>query len=102
MERDAVIRRDEYEQLRAAADEDATDVAIIQRILDDPDQTWAPADLVRRIAEGQHPVRVWRTHRGMTARAGRRSGNPEFLSLGHRAGGKTGVGEGAQESRHSP
>ena len=64
-----VIRRDEYEQLRAAADEDATDVAIIQRVLDDPDQTWAPADLVKRVAEGEHPVRVWRTHRAMTARA---------------------------------
>ena len=64
-----VIRRDEYEQLRAAADEDAADAAIIQRVLDDPDQTWAPAGLVRRIAEGEHPVRVWRTHRGMTARA---------------------------------
>ena len=43
-----VIRLDEYEQLRAAADEDATDAAIIQRVLDDPDQTRAPADLVRR------------------------------------------------------
>ena len=64
-----MIRRDEYEQLRAAADEDATDAAIIQRVLNDPDEMWAPADLVRRIADGEHPVRVWRTHRGMTARA---------------------------------
>ena len=98
-----VIRRDEYEQLRAAADEDATDVAIIQRVLDDPDQTWAPADLVKRVAEGEHPVRVWRTHRANDgARSGRRSGDPEFLSLGHRAGAETRVREGAQESRHSP
>ena len=64
-----MIRRDEYEQLRAASDEDATDAAIIQRVLNDPDEMWAPADLVRRIADGEHPVRVWRTHRGMTARA---------------------------------
>ena len=64
-----VIRRDEYDRLRAAADEDAADVAAIQRVLDDPDETWAPAELVRRIVEGEHPVRVWRTHRGMTARA---------------------------------
>ena len=63
-----VIRRDEYERLRAAA-EDAADIADIQRVLDDSDQTWAPADLVRRIADGEHPLRVWRTHRGMTARA---------------------------------
>lgn len=64
-----VIPRDEYERLRAAADEDAADVAAIRRALDDPDQTWVPADLVRRIADGEHPLRVWRTHRGMTARA---------------------------------
>lgn len=64
-----VIRRDEYEALRAAVDDDALDAAIIQRVLNDPDQRWAPADVVRRIADGEHPVRVWRTHRGMTARA---------------------------------
>ena len=38
-----MIRRDEYEQLRAAAGEDATDAAIIQRVLDDPDQSSASA-----------------------------------------------------------
>ena len=43
--------------------------AAIRRVLDDPDETWAPAELVRRIVEGEHPVRVWRTHRGMTARS---------------------------------
>ena len=64
-----VIRRDEYDALRAVVDEDAIDAAIIDRVLNDPDQTWAPAELVRRIADGEHPVRVWRTHRGMTARA---------------------------------
>ena len=26
-------------------------------------------ELVRRIVEGEHPVRAWRTHRGMTARS---------------------------------
>ena len=64
-----VIRRDEYDALRAVVDEDAIDAAIIDRVLNDPDQTWAPAELVRRIADGENPVRVWRTHRGMTARA---------------------------------
>ena len=49
-----VIPRDEYERLRAAADEDAADVAAIRRVLDDPDETWAPAELVRRIVEGEH------------------------------------------------
>ena len=64
-----MIPRNEYERLRVAADEDAADVAAIRRVLDNPDETWAPAELVRRIADGEHPVRVWRTHRGMTARA---------------------------------
>ena len=64
-----IVRREEYDALRAAVDDDAMDAAIIQRVLADPDQTWASADLVRRIAGGEHPVRVWRTHRGMTARA---------------------------------
>ena len=63
------IPRDEYERLRADADEDAADVAIIRRVLDDPDETWAPAELVRQIVEGEHPVRVCRTHRRMTARS---------------------------------
>ena len=64
-----VVRRDEYDAMRAAVDDDAMDAGIIQRVLADPDQTWASADVVRRIAGGEHPVRVWRTHRGMTARA---------------------------------
>ncbi len=64
-----VIPRDEYEPLRAATAEDAVDVAAIQRVRDDADESWAPAELVRRIVEGEHPVRVWRTHRGMTARS---------------------------------
>ena len=37
-----VILRDEYERLRAAADEDAADVAAIQRILDDPQRDLGP------------------------------------------------------------
>ena len=64
-----VIPRDEYERLRAAADEHAAAVAAIPRVLDDPDETWVPAELVRRIVEGEHPVRVWRTPRAMTARS---------------------------------
>ena len=57
-EHSVVIPRDEHERLRAAADEDAADVAAIQRAPDDPDDTWAPAELVRRIVEAEHPVRI--------------------------------------------
>ena len=60
-----VIPRDEYERLRAAADADAADVAAIHRAL----ETRAPAELVRNIVEGEHSVRVWRPHRGMTVRS---------------------------------
>ena len=97
-----MIPRDEYERLRAAA-EDAADVAALQRVLDDPDESWAPAELVHRIAEGEHPVRVWRTHRGMTARSlAAAAGIPSsYLSTIER-GVKPRLGEGAQESRHRP
>ena len=63
----AVLPRAEYDALRAAVDEDAMDAAIIRRELDDPDQELAPLDLAKRIAQGTHPVRVWREFRGMKA-----------------------------------
>ena len=97
-----VIRRDEYERLRAAANEDAAGVTAIQRALDDPDQTWAPADLVRRIADGEHPLRVWRTHRGMPPARWPPPRASEPLRLGHRVPREARVGEGAPESRHRP
>ena len=57
----------EYEALRNLAEEDAVDSAIIQRILDDPDQELVPFELSKRLADGEHPVRVWREHRGLKA-----------------------------------
>ena len=30
---------------------------------------YLPAELVRRLIEGEHPVRVWRAHRGLTREA---------------------------------
>lgn len=63
----AVVPLAEYEALKDAADEDALDSALIRRVLNDPDEEWAPADLVRRIAEGENAVRVWREYRGMKA-----------------------------------
>ena len=63
----AVVPRAEYDALRAAVDEDAMDAAIIRRELDDPDQELARLDLAKRIAQGTHPVRVWREFRGMKA-----------------------------------
>lgn len=63
----AVVPRAEYEALRNAVDEDAMDAAIIQRVLEDPDQELLPFELVKRIADGEHPVRVWRDYRGTRA-----------------------------------
>ena len=67
-ERYAVIPLAEYDALRTAADEDALDAAVLRRILDDSSQEWAPAQLVKRLIDGEHPVRVWREHRGMRAK----------------------------------
>ena len=63
----AVVPRAEYEALRNAVDEDVMDAAIIQRVLEDPDQELLPFELVKRIAGGEHPVRVWRDYRGTRA-----------------------------------
>ena len=63
----AVVPRAEYEALRNAVDEDAMDAAIIQHVLEDPNQELVPFELVKRIAGGEHPVRVWRVHRGIKA-----------------------------------
>ena len=63
----AVVPRAEYEALRSAVDEDAMDSAVIQQVLEDRDQEFVPFELVKRTAAGEHPVRVWREHRGMRA-----------------------------------
>lgn len=63
----AVVPLAEYEALRSAVDEDTMNAAIIKRVLEDPDQELVPFELVKRIADGEHPVRVWREYRGMRA-----------------------------------
>ena len=63
----AIVPRTEYDALRKADDENAMDAAILQRILEDPHQEVVPFELVRRIVNGEHPVRVWREDRGMKA-----------------------------------
>ena len=81
-----VIPRDEYERLRAAADEDAADVAAIQRVRDDPDETpgagRARAPHCRR---GTLRARLAHAPRHDRPLAGRRRGHPELLPLRHRA-----------------
>ena len=67
-ERYVIVPLAEYDALRTAGDEDALDAAVLRRIMADPHQEWTPAALVRRIVGGEHPVRVWREHRGLLAR----------------------------------
>ena len=63
----AIVPRAEYDMLRSAADEDALDAAILRRALEDPGEEVVPFELAERIADGAHPVRVWRDYRGMKA-----------------------------------
>jgi DNA-binding XRE family transcriptional regulator len=59
-----VLELDEYEALvDAAAAHD-----VLARIAAGEEEL-VPADVVDRLLEGGHPVRVWRDHRGMTGRA---------------------------------
>ncbi|MDE0150391.1 MAG: helix-turn-helix transcriptional regulator, partial [Rhodospirillaceae bacterium] len=63
----AVVPRAEYELLCKAADEDALDAAILRQSLEEPGEELVPFELAERIADGEHPVRVWRDYRGMKA-----------------------------------
>ena len=62
-----VVPRADYDALRSAAQEEISDDTLLAKILEDPDEEWVSADVVRRIAVGENPVRVWRTYRGMKA-----------------------------------
>ena len=67
----AVLEIEEYERLRAAA-EDAEDRALIDASFDMP---LVPGEVAERIFDGDNPVRVWRAHRGLTqAQLAERSG----------------------------
>lgn len=43
------------------------DAAILQRSFEEPGEELVPFELAERIADGEHPVRVWREYRGMKA-----------------------------------
>ncbi len=68
-ERETVtIPRSEYEALRAAVDsfEDAAAVAAYHATRGEES---VPIEVVDRLLVGEHPLRVWRRHRGMTQQA---------------------------------
>ncbi|WP_366656576.1 helix-turn-helix transcriptional regulator [Fodinicurvata sp. EGI_FJ10296] len=62
-----VLSLDEYERLSDAADVAAADQ--IRRDIDAGRDELVPSAIADRLIEGENPVRVWREHRGMTARA---------------------------------
>ncbi len=67
----ALVPIEEYERLLRAA-EDLADLAVHEAV---KDQETVPAALVYRIMDGEHRVRVWREHRGLSQEAlARRAG----------------------------
>ena len=76
------LTRAEYEALIERI-EDAEDNAFLDRVeareraigTESARADYLPGELVRRLMDGEHPVRVWRAHRGLAcSRAGPRAG----------------------------
>ena len=69
-ERLAVLPEAEYQRLVEAA-EDAADAAVLRersrKIAAGEDVEGLPIELLKRILDGESPVRVYRDHRGLTA-----------------------------------
>lgn len=61
------LRRSDYERLLDAAD--LAHAGATERKARDGDTEYLPAALVRRMAQGEPPVAVWRAHRGISQRA---------------------------------
>ncbi|MCC6946757.1 MAG: helix-turn-helix transcriptional regulator [Bradyrhizobiaceae bacterium] len=61
-----VLPVEEYERLLDAADVAAADK--VRAEIESGRDAMVPADIVKRIIDGENPVRVWRTHRGFSAR----------------------------------
>ncbi|MGH7062849.1 MAG: helix-turn-helix domain-containing protein [Stellaceae bacterium] len=70
------LTRAEYEALIERV-EDAEDNALLDRVeareraigKEQARADYLPVELVRRLFDGEHPVRVWRAHRGLTREA---------------------------------
>jgi DNA-binding Xre family transcriptional regulator len=71
-----ILTRAEYEKLIEQLEE-AEDLAAIAKIeareatlgVEAAQADYLPIGLVERLIAGEHPVRVWRTHRGLTCEA---------------------------------
>ncbi len=63
-----VLEWSEWQRLQRLATE-AEDIAEARRILGDPATVIVPGEVAERILLGEHPVRVWREHRGLSQAA---------------------------------
>jgi predicted transcriptional regulator len=76
------LPRSEYEALIARLEdlEDAIEMRAIESSQDERD--YVPAAMLRRILAGEHPLRIWREHRGMSMQqlAGRAGIAQSYLS----------------------
>lgn len=61
----AVLPYEEYRRLLDAAEE-AEDMALYREAKAMPNEETFPSDVVNRILDGGHPVKVWREYRGLT------------------------------------
>jgi DNA-binding XRE family transcriptional regulator len=62
------LRRGDYEALLEAL-EDAADIAVLraaEAAVQRGESELLPIDIAERLLAGENPVRVWRSHRGMT------------------------------------
>jgi len=69
-DRMVLIPFEEYERLIEAAEDaaDARDVDEIKRRLATGEEELIPAEIVDRIIDGENKLRVWREHRGISAK----------------------------------
>lgn len=60
----AIVPYEEYRKLLQAL-ENLDDIRAYDEAVESEEE-YLPADMVRRIVDGENPVRVWREHRGMS------------------------------------
>ncbi len=64
----AIVPIDIFESL-IEAEEDRLDIEELRRFRETDDGFRIPGEIVRRELEGEHPVKLWREHRGVTVEA---------------------------------
>ncbi|MDF2763298.1 MAG: family transcriptional regulator [Rhodospirillales bacterium] len=64
-----ILRRSEYDELISRI-EDLEDRASIERLKDEKERRYVPVEVAKRLISGEESkVKIWREHRGLSARA---------------------------------